>query len=327
MRSENDKGRNGERVGSLQSGRRRLRRQARGRRVETAETAAWVAYLREHRASPLALLRVVLRAWVSGTRKSAGLTRIRKSFRRWATAAFVIVMALSGLLLVRFPHVTVVSAVVLSWVWFIAIANYVSSQLFLVIAPGSRRHYRSFLLPNGLTLLRLLSFPLLACGLALHSQDPLLDSVWFVFFSASAATDILDGAAARVLGLKSEWGRITDHITDVLFGCLMSVAAAVGGLFPLWFCALAFLRFLLPPLGGGLLMLQLHGAQVRPTLVGKATVFVLAVTTAVAMYPVHDPQLDRIRVWLVAAAALASALNIAYLVHRGRRASNRNRAS
>lgn len=68
------------------------------------------------------------------------------------------------------------------------------------------------LLPNALTILRILLVPVFAITFVLHGDAARLVS--FVIFCVAAASDVLDGLAARKLRARSEFGRMLDPIAD-----------------------------------------------------------------------------------------------------------------
>ncbi|HEX3430864.1 MAG TPA: CDP-diacylglycerol--glycerol-3-phosphate 3-phosphatidyltransferase [Rhizomicrobium sp.] len=68
------------------------------------------------------------------------------------------------------------------------------------------------LLPNALTILRILLVPVFAITFVLHGDAARIVS--FVIFCIAGASDVLDGLAARKLRARSEFGRMLDPIAD-----------------------------------------------------------------------------------------------------------------
>lgn len=68
------------------------------------------------------------------------------------------------------------------------------------------------LLPNALTILRILLVPVFAIAFVLHGDAARLVS--FAIFCVAGASDVLDGLAARKLRARSEFGRMLDPIAD-----------------------------------------------------------------------------------------------------------------
>lgn len=84
------------------------------------------------------------------------------------------------------------------------------------------------LLPNALTILRILLVPVFAITFALHGEAARIVS--FVIFCVAGASDVLDGLAARKLRARSELGRMLDPIADkilVAVALMMLVASGV----------------------------------------------------------------------------------------------------
>jgi cardiolipin synthase len=84
------------------------------------------------------------------------------------------------------------------------------------------------LLPNALTILRILLVPVFALTFILHGDAARIVS--FVIFCIAGASDVLDGLAARKLRASSELGRMLDPIADkilVAVALMMLVASGV----------------------------------------------------------------------------------------------------
>lgn len=84
------------------------------------------------------------------------------------------------------------------------------------------------LLPNALTIFRILLVPVFAITFMLHGDAARIIS--FVIFCIAGASDVLDGLAARKLRASSELGRMLDPIADkilVAVALMMLVASGV----------------------------------------------------------------------------------------------------
>jgi len=84
------------------------------------------------------------------------------------------------------------------------------------------------LLPNALTIMRILLVPVFALTFILHGDAARIVS--FVIFCVAGASDVLDGLAARKLRASSELGRMLDPIADkilVAVALMMLVASGV----------------------------------------------------------------------------------------------------
>lgn len=84
------------------------------------------------------------------------------------------------------------------------------------------------LLPNALTILRILLVPVFAITFVLHGDAARIVS--FVIFCIAGASDVLDGLAARKLRASSELGRMLDPIADkILVAVALMMLVASGG--------------------------------------------------------------------------------------------------
>lgn len=122
------------------------------------------------------------------------------------------------------------------------------------------------MLANSLSLLRMGLVPCLLWSL--HRDDNGLSWLPPALLLAAAATDWLDGAAARRLGQVSRLGRILDPLADkLLVGCL-GVALVYWRGFPLWLVALQLFRDA-AILAAGLFLLRSRGMVLAASRAGK----------------------------------------------------------
>lgn len=102
-------------------------------------------------------------------------------------------------------------------------------------------------------------------------------------FAAAAVTDILDGAAARRLGLSSQTGAYFDPIADK---CLLSgvfLALAAVRTIPWWFVAVVFGRDLYLLIGSAILVTFTRIRKFPPSPWGKACTFFQIAAAAFAI--------------------------------------------
>jgi cardiolipin synthase len=143
--------------------------------------------------------------------------------------------------------------------------------------------------PNVLTAARLVLAPVFLWLYLTGDEDGAL-----IAFAVAAATDALDGLAARMLRQQTVLGAYLDAAADKLLVACALVALSVKGL-----------------LAVGSLFLALRHAPVpvRPTRVGKyatALVFLIVVVVLAADY--HDTPVARSAPWVVALGIPAVAL-------------------
>jgi cardiolipin synthase (CMP-forming) len=133
-------------------------------------------------------------------------------------------------------------------------------------------------LPNLLTLLRLLLVPVVVTFIV---EGRYLLAGWL--FGAAAFTDILDGAAARALGVSTQVGAYLDPIADK---CLLSgvyLALAWAHLVPWWLVAIIFGRDIYILVGVGIFMLFTPIRRFPPSIWGKVSTFVQICTAVIWM--------------------------------------------
>ena len=135
---------------------------------------------------------------------------------------------------------------------------------------------RILTLPNALTLLRLLSIPIIL--LLLFAREDVAAAVVFVL---AAVTDYLDGKIARRQGGTgpSYVGMVLDPVADRLMLSSVAAVVALRGLLPVPFVAVLVGRDVLALLG----TLAFRG-KIRVNKVGKAATAVLMASVAVVIY-------------------------------------------
>jgi cardiolipin synthase len=128
-------------------------------------------------------------------------------------------------------------------------------------------------LPNFFTSLRLVLVPFIV-----HSILAGRHQVALALFALAAATDVLDGAAARRLGLTTRNGAYFDPIADKILLSGVFIALAVAHIVPWWLTAIVMGRDVYV-LAGALTMRFTSGAKdFPPSVWGKASTFVQIVT-------------------------------------------------
>jgi CDP-diacylglycerol--glycerol-3-phosphate 3-phosphatidyltransferase len=87
-------------------------------------------------------------------------------------------------------------------------------------------------LPNGLTLFRVASSPIILILLLFPSR--LTTFIAAIFFSVAAITDFLDGFFARQKGLVSNFGKVMDPIADKVLVSTSFIMLTALGWIPAW---------------------------------------------------------------------------------------------
>lgn len=167
-------------------------------------------------------------------------------------AVFMLAADLFWLLLVQPP------GGVLLVVWFAAVAG------FGCFLRG---------LANQVTIARAhLAAPGLAYALLPGSLGPLV-----VVVALAGATDLADGVVARRFDRPTALGGALDPVVDGVFFGAVAIGLTAGGALPVWLAAVVVLRYLLPALAGGVLLLAGRRPQLRHTPLGQASTTVIAV--------------------------------------------------
>ena len=133
-------------------------------------------------------------------------------------------------------------------------------------------------LPNLLSLARVVLAPVF---LALYVRGQILEAL--LVFAAAAATDLLDGLAARLLRQHTRLGTLLDPIADKLLEMCALVALAARGELPWWLPVLVFSRDVAQLAGALLLRGISHRVPVAPTRIGKYATFAIVTTVILAL--------------------------------------------
>lgn len=133
-------------------------------------------------------------------------------------------------------------------------------------------------LANAITALRIALAPVF---LVLYVRGERIPALWI--FALAAATDVLDGLAARVLRQQTRLGAFLDPIADKLLAACGLFALAATGRLPMWLPVLVVGRDV-GQLAGAAILGSLHQrVPVAPTRIGKYATVALATTVVVAL--------------------------------------------
>ncbi len=133
-------------------------------------------------------------------------------------------------------------------------------------------------LPNALTVLRLFLAPVF---LVLYARGDTVRAL--AAFAAAAATDVLDGLAARVLSQHTRLGAFLDPIADKFLATCALFALWERGRLPLWLPLLVVSRDAAQLLGAAVLRTIHRTIPVAPTRIGKYATFSLAATVVLSL--------------------------------------------
>lgn len=169
-------------------------------------------------------------------------------------------------------------------------------------------------LPNLLTLLRLVAIPFLVRAILARHEE-----VALVIFVVAGATDAVDGRLARRLNQSTRLGQYLDPIADKLMLSTLFLVTTYVGLVPLYVTVLVFARDLGILLISTLLYATGTMRNFRPSAIGKLNtllqIFTMLLVLVVAMR--HTPSLASLShglLVLIAWLAPLSAAQYAWVV-------------
>ena len=148
-----------------------------------------------------------------------------------------------------------------------------TQPMHTVSEPKGRARGHLLNIPNGLTLITLLSIPVFIAHLTKNHYRYALD-----LFVAAALTDALDGTVARWFDCRTEIGAVLDPFADKLLLLSAFVTLTFENDFPGWLLGVVVIRDIV--IVFGYLMISFFTGEripVRPSYLGKAsTCFQLA---------------------------------------------------
>ena len=133
-------------------------------------------------------------------------------------------------------------------------------------------------LPNALTASRIVLAPIF---LVLYIRGDTVRAL--AAFAAAAATDVLDGLAARVLRQYTRLGAFLDPIADKFLAACARFALWQRGRLPLWLPLLVISRDAAQLLGAAALRWLRREIPVAPTRIGKYATFSIAATVVLSL--------------------------------------------
>jgi phosphatidylglycerophosphate synthase len=242
----------------------------------------------------------------------------RRSFLAWT--GFALAYA-GGMLALMSPHVctgafvSMVAAEV-AWISFMLWFSYIHLDM---VRREDGTPWRTFLLPNGMTLTRLVMVPLVGFAAA-HSAALRTNGDWILWpLVAVVVSDILDGQIARFFKLKSDWGRMADPASDVYLACWFASGLWAAGLLPWWLAGVIIFRYA-GTLAGIFTVWGLGlSIRVRPTWPGRAAnlavdVYLPFLLAGALRFPSWLGSVWH--VWLFRVVAAVVGLNIVYYFWR-----------
>ncbi len=246
------------------------------------------------------------------------LPELRRSFFRnlaVIASALAVQLAILAWLSAGLSFVIPITATI---VWFAGGSVILLSQLSLVRGNDGKLAQR-FGFSNFLTTYRFMAIPLLATLLPLFpgNRDVLL--LGTTAFIVAALSDVLDGNYARFTNTVTDFGRIYDPVCDIVINAAVCIGAWGAGYVPGWYTTLALARFFLPVGGGALVYASGRTWRVRPTILGKLSVFVYVVFIGLTLLEAITaaPFLADLKERFLMLSGLLFAFNVVYILDRG----------
>jgi phosphatidylglycerophosphate synthase len=111
----------------------------------------------------------------------------------------------------------------------------------------------------------------------IYALSPRSFGLLAVTVALAGLSDVLDGAIARRFEGTSSLGGALDPVVDGVFFGAVAVGLAAGGAYPAWLAGVVVLRYLIPALAGGLLLLWGRRPKLRHTPLGQGSTALIAI--------------------------------------------------
>lgn len=179
-----------------------------------------------------------------------------------------------------------------------------------VLFPFIKRYWPRFILPNHLTILRIILAFVLIILLLTEFKNP----VWLIIiFCFAALLDLFDGSVARALDKKTNLGAILDSLADKI----LILPIAIYTLIQYYFWLLCFL--ILPEIisGLGVIYYQIKKRLIGTTIFGKTKMVLECFAFAIILlnFPSPPPQVSIIFLYIAVVFAFLN-LILSFLVSR-----------
>lgn len=174
-------------------------------------------------------------------------------------------------------------------------------------------------IPNTLTITRIVIIPVFITSIIYKRYDYSL-----YLFIIAALTDIFDGLFARLKNQKTVLGTFLDPLADKFLIVSAFIILSTYGWIPKWLTITVISRDIIVVTGWFLLYLITDTARVKPTVLGKATIWMQSILIAYVLIDINLlflPDMPRPLLWITAGLTILSGLHYIYrglrLTHAG----------
>jgi cardiolipin synthase len=165
-------------------------------------------------------------------------------------------------------------------------------------------------IPNTLTITRIIIIPIFVTAIIYKRYDYAL-----YLFIVAALTDIFDGLLARLKNQKTALGTFLDPLADKFLIVTSFIILSTYGLLPKWLAITVISRDIIVIIGWFLLYVVTGKANVEPSSLGRATIWVQSVFIAYVLLNLNFfslPSIYPVFKWITAGFTIISGLHYIY---------------
>lgn len=234
-------------------------------------------------------------AWGRGVERARNVAadnpQLARSVKGWMVFLGALALCCSTLVALAANHavgawvtvgITAVWGIFLERIFYIHLA---------VMRSDDGKLRRTFGIPNVLTSLRLVLVPTMAYFLANPLQPGRYGEAILYTLLGLGITDILDGVLARALDQRTDFGKYTDPLTDVIVTTLATIGVCVSGAVPWWLGGLVIFRYTGAFAGFATVFMRSGTFDFQPTWLGKLCTPVVQVFFFVTTLGIIRPDL------------------------------------
>jgi cardiolipin synthase (CMP-forming) len=141
-----------------------------------------------------------------------------------------------------------------------------------------------------------------------------------VCVALAGLTDLVDGTIARRFVRPSNLGGALDPVVDGLFLGALAIGLAVGGAFPIWLAFVVIARYMLPALGGGVLLATARRPELRHTLTGQiSTSLIIVLVGGICLFRFFGQDASNVVIGaeiVIPIATIATFVHLAWVARR-----------